>query len=111
MTGAWTGIISLAICRFSEVLRNRRKKANGMGEIATAALTFTAVGVLFICLGIPLFLGRVRPNWWYGCRTKKTLSDVKVWYAVNRVTGRDSDNRDERSRRAGNCGALILATA
>ncbi|HEV2761415.1 MAG TPA: SdpI family protein, partial [Pyrinomonadaceae bacterium] len=26
---------------------------------------------------------------WYGCRTRKTLSDEKVWYAVNRVAGRD----------------------
>lgn len=60
-----------------------------MGEIAKAALIFTAAGTLFICLGVPLFLGRVRPNWWYGCRTEKTLSDEKVWYAVNRVTGRD----------------------
>ena len=60
-----------------------------MDEITTAALIFTAAGVIFVCLGVPLFLGRVRPNWWYGCRTEKTLSDEKVWYAVNRVTGRD----------------------
>lgn len=31
----------------------------------------------------------MRPNFWYGCRTHKTLSDEKIWYAVNRVTGRD----------------------
>ncbi len=60
-----------------------------MGEIATAALIFTAAGTLLVCFGVPLFLGRVRPNWWYGCRTEKTLSDEKAWYAVNRVTGRD----------------------
>lgn len=60
-----------------------------MGEAVTAGLIFAAAGVVFIALGIPLFLGRVRPNWWYGCRTKKTLSDERVWYAVNRVTGRD----------------------
>jgi uncharacterized membrane protein len=60
-----------------------------MGEVVTAGLIFTAAGVLFIALGIPLLRGRVRPNSWYGCRTEKTLSDEKVWYAVNRVTGRD----------------------
>ena len=60
-----------------------------MGEVATAALIFTAAGVVFIALGIPLLRGRVRPNSWYGCRTEKTLSDEKVWYAVNRATGRD----------------------
>ncbi len=60
-----------------------------MGEVVTAGLIFTAVGVLFIALGVPLLRGRVRPNFWYGCRTEKTLSDERVWYAVNRATGRD----------------------
>lgn len=60
-----------------------------MSEVATAALIFTAAGVLFIALGVPLLRGRVPPNMWYGCRTTKTLSDERVWYAVNRVTGRD----------------------
>lgn len=59
-----------------------------MSEITTATLLFVAVGIVFVGLGVPLFRGRVRPNPWYGCRTEKTLSDVKVWYAVNRVTGR-----------------------
>ncbi len=60
-----------------------------MNEVVTAALLFTAVGLLFVGLGVPLLRGRVRPNSWYGCRTEKTLSDEKVWYAVNRVTWRD----------------------
>ncbi len=60
-----------------------------MGEVVTAGLIFTAAGVVFIAFGIPLLRGRVPPNSWYGCRTEKTLSDEKVWYAVNRVTGRD----------------------
>jgi uncharacterized membrane protein len=58
-------------------------------EITKATLLFSLVGVLCIGLGIPLLRGRVRPNSWYGCRTQKTLSDEKIWYAVNRVTGRD----------------------
>jgi uncharacterized membrane protein len=52
-------------------------------------LVFVAVGVVFAALGVPLWRGRVRPNFWYGCRTRRTLSDERVWYAVNRVTGRD----------------------
>jgi uncharacterized membrane protein len=52
-------------------------------------LLFAAVGVLFVLLGIPLKQGAVPPNWWYGFRTKKTLSDKEIWYAVNRVTGVD----------------------
>ena len=60
-----------------------------MGEVVMAGIIFTAAGIVFIALGIHLLRGRVRPNFWYGCRTEKTLSDEKVWYAVNRVTGRD----------------------
>jgi uncharacterized membrane protein len=60
-----------------------------MSEITKATLLFAVVGVVYIGLGIPLLRGQVRPNSWYGCRTKKTLSDEKIWYAVNRVTGRD----------------------
>jgi uncharacterized membrane protein len=52
-------------------------------------LLFAAVGVLFVLLGIPLKQGAVPPNWWYGFRTKKTLSDKEIWYTVNRVTGID----------------------
>lgn len=60
-----------------------------MSENTFAALAFLAVGILYIGLGIPLVRGRVAPNCWYGCRTKKTLSDQRIWYAVNRITGRD----------------------
>ena len=60
-----------------------------MGEVVTAGLIFAAVGVVLAALGVPLLRGRVPPNSWYGCRTEKTLSDEKVWYAINRTTGRD----------------------
>jgi len=52
-------------------------------------LIFAAVVILFILLGIPLKQGAVPPNWWYGFRTRKTLSDKDIWYTVNRVTGID----------------------
>jgi len=60
-----------------------------MNDIVVASILFTAVGLVLVGFGVPLLRGRVRPNSWYGCRTEKTLSDEKVWYAVNRVTGRD----------------------
>jgi uncharacterized membrane protein len=60
-----------------------------MSENVGLPLVFVAVGIVFVALGVPLMRGRVRPNFWYGCRTRKTLSDEKSWYAVNRVTGRD----------------------
>jgi len=43
--------------------------------------------VLFALLSIPLILGLIPPNRFYGARTKKTLSDARVWYAVNRFGG------------------------
>lgn len=60
-----------------------------MNDVTTASLLFAAVGLLYIAPGVPLFRGQVKPNSWYGCRTTKTLSDEKIWYVVNRVTGRD----------------------
>ena len=59
-----------------------------MGEITIYAITLLGAGLLFLSLGIPLFQQRVPPNYWYGCRTTKCLSDQKIWYAVNRVTGK-----------------------
>ena len=60
-----------------------------MNEVNTAALLFGIVGIVLIALGVPLFKKRVPPNSWYGCRTTKSLSDKGIWYAVNRVTGKD----------------------
>src|SRR5688572_7006518 len=60
-----------------------------MDGVVAAPLIFTAVGIVLINLGVPLLRGRVPPNDWYGCRTEKTLSDDKIWYAVNRVTRSD----------------------
>ena len=52
-------------------------------------LLFACQGLLFIILGIPLSLDKIAPNGFYGFRTSKTLSDPKIWYAVNRIAGID----------------------
>lgn len=36
-----------------------------------------------------MWTGRVPPNNWYGFRTRRTLSNEHLWYAANRVAGRD----------------------
>lgn len=59
-----------------------------MSETTLFASILFGAGVLFVGLGVPLFQQRVPPNSWYGCRTTKCLGDQKIWYAVNRVTGR-----------------------
>lgn len=51
------------------------------------SLLYTAAGGLLILLGAPLYLRWVPPNRFYGFRTKRTLADSTIWYAVNRVTG------------------------
>lgn len=44
--------------------------------------------LLFIGLSVPLGMGRV-PHNWDGCRTTRTLSDPKIWYGANRISGKD----------------------
>ena len=41
--------------------------------------------LLFIVAG-PLVLGLIPRNRFYGVRTRKTLSDDRIWYQVNRLT-------------------------
>lgn len=52
-------------------------------------LIFGGMGALLIALGIPLALGRVGPNRWYGFRVPATLRDQGTWYAVNALAGKD----------------------
>lgn len=50
---------------------------------------FAFLGLFFLGLSIPLILNRVPPNRYYGFRTAKTLSDPKIWYEVNHISGKD----------------------
>ena len=44
-------------------------------------------GLVLAGLSIPLILGKVKPNGWYGFRVKTTMEDPAVWYAVNTYAG------------------------
>ncbi len=47
-----------------------------------------ALPVVVIAFSIPLILGRVKRNLWYGIRTPGTMSGSEAnWYAVNRTGG------------------------
>jgi uncharacterized membrane protein len=48
---------------------------------------FLLVGLLMIVLAIPLILGKVPPNNWYGFRIRTTLDDPRIWYPANRYGG------------------------
>jgi uncharacterized membrane protein len=50
-------------------------------------ILFLCIGLLMIALAIPLILGRVPPNTWYGFRIRLTLSDPEIWYPANRHGG------------------------
>jgi uncharacterized membrane protein len=46
------------------------------------------VPLLVIAISVPLILGKVPRNRWYGFRTPKTLSSDAVWYEANRIGGK-----------------------
>jgi uncharacterized membrane protein len=47
----------------------------------------TLAPVLFIALAIPLMLGIVPRNWFYGVRTPRTLASAESWYPASRIGG------------------------
>lgn len=60
-----------------------------MSEVAAYSILFAVVGLVLIGISIPLIMRKVPPNSFYGCRTRKTLSDPKIWYEANHVSGID----------------------
>ena len=50
---------------------------------------FLVVGMFEILLGIPLLYEKVKTNWIYGFRIKKTLENEEIWYKANKYSGRD----------------------
>ena len=42
---------------------------------------------IILLLALPLVLGLIPPNRFYGVRTTATLADTRCWYAVNRYGG------------------------
>jgi uncharacterized membrane protein len=43
--------------------------------------------ILIIALSVPLILELIPRNWFYGLRTRRTLSSDENWYPANRVGG------------------------
>ncbi len=60
-----------------------------MDDFLLVNVLFIITGAIFILLAMPLILGKVPPNQWYGFRTAKTLADNRIWYPVNRIMGYD----------------------
>jgi hypothetical protein len=51
-------------------------------------LMYTISCGLLTALSVPLILGKIGPNPWYGFRVKKTLNDSAVWYPANAYAGK-----------------------
>jgi uncharacterized membrane protein len=60
-----------------------------MSAVTLTCLLFELVGVMFMGISIPLIRGKVAPNHFYGFRTAKSLSDPRIWYEINRLSGGD----------------------
>lgn len=58
------------------------------------------LGFLWIALAIPLVLRKIRPNFWYGFRTPRTLADPELWYVANAFCG--------KALIAAGCATLVL---
>jgi uncharacterized membrane protein len=48
---------------------------------------YALMGIALILASVPMIIGSVPPNRWYGFRTPRTQSDPKVWYPANRIAG------------------------
>ena len=44
-------------------------------------------GVVLIAVGVPMVAGKIGRNRLYGYRTSRTLSDDRIWYPVNALSG------------------------
>lgn len=50
-------------------------------------LFYMGAGILLAALSIPLILGKIPPNGWYGFRVRKTMDHPEIWYPTNRFAG------------------------
>lgn len=55
--------------------------------MSTRTAVYFAVCLLELLAAMPLILGRVKRNRWYGLRTCRTLASDEVWYLANRFYG------------------------
>ena len=50
-------------------------------------ITFIVSGLVLAGVCVPLILGRIPPNGWYGFRVRKTIEYPEIWYPVNKYSG------------------------
>ena len=53
----------------------------------SASTSFLVACGVIAAVSVPLILGAVPPNRWYGFRTTRTLSNEKLWFRANHFAG------------------------
>jgi hypothetical protein len=51
---------------------------------AKTAVTLICLGTILIAVSIPLYLGKIKMNYFYGFRIRKAFESEENWYAMNR---------------------------
>lgn len=59
-----------------------------MTIFAKGTITVIGCAIVFAIIAIPLALRKVPPNRAYGYRTRRTLSNERIWYEANAHFGR-----------------------
>ena len=54
----------------------------------TLMILFMISGLVLAAISVPLILGKIPPNGWYGFRVKKTIENPETWYLVNKYAGK-----------------------
>lgn len=60
-----------------------------MEAVYVALASCAGVAVILIAISIPMYLGKIKRNNWYGFRTPKTLSSDEIWYPANKDSARN----------------------
>ncbi len=57
--------------------------------MSAIGLGLALLSALIAAFGVPLWLGKVSPNRFYGFRTPLTVNQPEMWYPINAIAGRD----------------------
>lgn len=55
---------------------------------AKAAVTLVCLGIILVAVSVPLYLGKIKKNHFYGFRIRKAFESEENWYLVNRYGAR-----------------------
>lgn len=54
----------------------------------TLLLLYVGTSALLVLISLPLIMRKIKPNPFYGFRTRQTLEDPELWYSVNELFAR-----------------------